>query len=159
MLIETSDQKRNREAFERQQEAGNTQSRREAAESEKRFKEATARNAKLAELARHVEEARLAEQAILHDASGPQTRLSVTRSLIADLYRRAALQDSQRALDLCPVCRGKCDDDETLAHVPDLLKQCDHEAKQLARLQRELEKAGACTTAAQKKYQDFEAGR
>jgi len=159
MILETSDQRRNREAYNSQQEASNAQSRREAAASEERFKKANERTAKLGELGRLVEEARFEEQRLVSEASAPQTRLSVTRSLIADLYRRAALQDSQRALDLCPVCRGKCDDDETLAHVPDLLKQCDHEAKQLARLQRELEKAGACTTAAQKKYQDFEAGR
>jgi len=159
MILETSDQRRNREEYLHQQEASNAAARREAAESERRFREANERNAKLAELARHVEESKQAEQRLVSEASGPATRLSVTRSLISDLYRRAALQDSQRALDLCPVCRGKCDDQQTLAHVPDLLKACDCETKQLARLQRDLEKAGEATAAALKKYQDFEAGR
>jgi len=79
--------------------------------------------------------------------------------LIADLYRRAALQDSQRALDLCPVCRGRCNDAETLAHVGDLVKQCSVEEKQLARLQRDLERAGEVTAGALERYKDFEAGR
>lgn len=154
--ILTSSQRKSRDDYNAQQEAGDAADRRAAAAASERFKAANERNSREAVLAREFEEAKIREADLLHEASGPQVRLKQYRTQIAECYNRAALDESQRKLQACPICQARCDDDATLAHVSDLLKQCDREEKELRRLVKLLDKAGEETTAALERFKAFQ---
>jgi hypothetical protein len=157
MELTTHAQRAGRAEYEASQTRINAQNRREMEAADARMKAARDRNQTEAELCRYVNEARHREMDLLHEASGPQTRLSATRTLIGSLYLRAAKQDSLRRMEACPFCNGRCNEDETLAHIPELLKRCEAEDKTLKRLAKELEKAGEVTAATLEKYKAWQA--
>lgn len=157
MELTTSSQRASRAEYQAQVNQSNAIIRAETEAAERRIAAAKKRSEQEGRLSLAVEEAKIAEHELLAQASGPHTRLASTRTLIAECYHRAALADSQRNLLLCPVCNGRCDDEATLAHVPELQKRCEVEKKALAKLAVQLEAAGRKTEHALAEYKSWQA--
>lgn len=156
MELLTSSERRSRAEYQALQDASYAECRRAQEAGEQRFRDATQRNQKLAELGRLYEEAKMAEHAVLSEASGPTVRLAAHRTTIGSLYFRAAGTDAQRGATLCPHCSGRCDDRATLAHVADILKDCKVEEDRLAAIKIRLDAAGTASEQARARYLRFE---